>query len=113
MSNKITINVDLNGTLYPISCEEEDKNRLIKSSEEVNKVIKELSDFSESVGENRLLAMASILLADKLIDKTDTLKKNSSLESFNSDKQQLFELVDWIKKATVRMNNIAKLIQNS
>ena len=65
MSNKVTIKININGTVYPVSCEYGEEERLIKSSEEVNKAIKELSSLADSVGETRLLAMASLLLAKK------------------------------------------------
>ena len=71
MSNKTTLNIDLNGKKYPVLCELGEEQRVIKSSEQVNKVIKELSAVSESVGETRLLEMTCLLLADKLIEKND------------------------------------------
>jgi len=43
MSNKTTLNIDLNGKKYPVLCELGEEQRVIKSSEQVNKVIKELS----------------------------------------------------------------------
>ena len=111
MSNKVTVKININGTIYPVSCEFGEEERLIKSSEEVNKAIKELSGLAESVGETRLLAMASLLIADKLIEKTDTLKKEIFIDNNSSD--DLTELIDWIEKATVRMNKVANLLEKN
>ena len=111
MSNKVTIKININGTIYPVSCEFGEEERLIKSSEEVNKAIKELSSLAESVGETRLLAMASLLIADKLIEKTNVLEKEISID--NNSSENSIELIDWIEKATVRMNKVANLLEKN
>ena len=113
MSNKVTINININGTVYPVSCEFGEEERLIKSSEEVNKAIKELSGLAESVGETRLLAMASLLIADKLIEKTDVLEKEISIDIDKNSSDNLIGLIDWIEKATVRMNKVANLLEKN
>ena len=43
MSNKVTIKVNINDIVYPVTCESGEENRLIQSSNEVNKAIDELS----------------------------------------------------------------------
>ena len=111
MSNKVTIKININGTVYPVSCEFGEEERLIKSSEEVNKAIRELSGLAESVGETRLLAMASLLIADKLIEKTNVLEKEISID--NNSSENSIELIDWIEKATVRMNKVANLLEKN
>ena len=111
MSDKITINVNLNGTIYPVSCEVGQEERLIKSSEEVNRTIRELSTVSQNIGETRLLAMTSLLIADKLIETQDVSEREISQKKNASNSENLRELVDWIEKATIRMNNIANLLE--
>ena len=78
-----------------------EEDRLIESSKEVNKVISSLSNVSETIGETRLLAMTSLILADKLIEQENT-----------SDNNNLNELINWLEKATERMNKVAKLLEN-
>ena len=105
MSNKITVNVDINGIKYPVSCISGEEDRLIESSKEVNKVIEDLSKVSGVIGETRLLAMTSLILADKIINK----------ESFPDEDLKLIEIEDfihWLAKATDRMNKVAKLLEN-
>ena len=111
MSNKININININGKIYPVSCETGEEQRLIKSSEEVNKVIQELSSLSDSVGETRLLAMASLLMADKFIEKTNLLEKNVTANVIDHNSNALIDLVEWIEKATARMNKVANLLE--
>ena len=105
MSENITVKIEINGIVYPVSCMSGEEDRLIKSSKEVNKIISSLSDVSEAVGETRLLAMTSLILADKLIEE-----KNTSDESKNND--YINEFNNWLEKATERMNKVAKLLEN-
>ena len=101
MSETVTVKIEINGVVYPVSCMAGEEDRLIESSKEVNKVIASLSNVSESIGETRLLAMTSLILADKLIEQENT-----------SDNNNLNELINWLEKATERMNKVAKLLEN-
>ena len=73
MSETVTVKIEINGVVYPVSCMTGEEDRLIESSKEVNKVIASLSNVSETIGETRLLAMTSLILADKLIEQENTL----------------------------------------
>ena len=101
MAETVTVKIEINGVVYPVSCMTGEEDRLIKSSKEVNKVIASLSNVSETIGETRLLAMTSLILADKLIEQENT-----------SDNNNLNELINWLEKATERMNKVAKLLEN-
>ncbi len=105
MSNKVTVNVDINGMKYPVSCISGEEERIIKSSKEVNTIIRDLTKVSGVIGETRLLAMTSIILADKLLNKETNADNN-----FNLD--QIEDLTDWLAKATERMNKVAILLEN-
>ena len=105
MSETVTVKIEINGVVYPVSCMSGEEARLIESSKEINKVISSLSDISKTVGETRLLAMTSLILADKLIEK-----KNTNDDSKSDD--NLKELINWLEKATERMNKVAKLLEN-
>ena len=101
MSETVTVKIEINGVVYPVSCMTGEEDRLIESSKEVNKVISSLSNVSETIGETRLLAMTSLILADKLIEQENS-----------SDNNNLNELINWLEKATERMNKVAKLLEN-
>ena len=101
MSETVTVKIEINGVVYPVSCMTGEEERLIDSSKEVNKVIASLSNVSETIGETRLLAMTSLILADKLIEQENTYENNN-----------LNELINWLEKATERMNKVAKLLEN-
>ena len=102
MSETVTVKIEINGVVYPVSCMTGEEDRLLESSKEVNKVIAGLSNISETLGETRLLAMTSLILADKLIEQENTKDTNNNMN----------ELVIWLEKATERMNKFAKLLEN-
>ena len=102
MSETVTVKIEINGVVYPVSCMTGEEDRLIESSKEVNRVITSLSNVSETIGETRLLAMTSLILADQLIEKENISDTNNNMN----------ELVNWLEKATERMNKVAKLLEN-
>mgnify|MGYP000260766799 FL=1 len=102
MSEAVTVKIEINGVVYPVSCMAGEEDRLIESAKEVNKVIASLSNVSETIGETRLLAMTSLILADKLIEKENKTIVNNNMN----------ELVNWLEKNTERMNKVAKLLEN-
>ena len=102
MSEAVTVKIKINGVVYPVSCMAGEEDRLIESAKEVNRVIASLSNVSEIIGESRLLAMTSLILADKLIEKENTKDVNNNMN----------ELVNWLEKNTERMNKVAKLLEN-
>ena len=102
MSEAVIVKIEINGVVYPVSCMAGEEDRLIKSSKEINKVIASLSNVSETIGETRLLAMASLILADQLIEKENLTDTNNNMN----------ELVNWLEKNIERMNKVAKLIEN-
>ena len=112
MSNKVTVKININGVIYPVSCHSGEESRLIKSSEEVNKVIEELSNVSDLVGETRLMAMTSLILADKLIEKENINEDNIKSNMSDDELTDMTEIMDWLNKATERMNKVAKLLEN-
>jgi cell division protein ZapA len=105
MSETVTVKIEINGVVYPVSCMSGEEDRLIKSSKEVNQVIAGLANISKNVGETRLLAMTSLILADKLNEQYNTEDKNKYYNQMN-------DLVSWLEKATERMNKVAKLLEN-
>ena len=84
MSETVTVKIEINGVVYPVSCMTGEEDRLIESSKEVNKVIASLSNVSGTIGETRLLAMTSLILADKL-EEIEEFKNGKSFVDKNSD----------------------------
>ena len=90
MPETVTVKIEINGVIYPVSCMSGEEDRLIKSSKEVNQVITNLSKTSENVGETRLLAMTSLILADKMIEQENVLDKNKNHDQIN-------DLINWLE----------------
>tara|TARA_B100001059_G_scaffold201942_1_gene209599 strand:+ start:353 stop:673 length:321 start_codon:yes stop_codon:yes gene_type:complete len=105
MSNKVTVKIAINGVNYPVSCVSGEEERLIKSSQEVNKVIDDLAKVTGGISETRLLVMTSLILADKLLDRQASDDTDLNLN-------QIEELIVWLAKATKRMNKVAMLLEN-
>ena len=105
MAEQVTVKITINGTTYPVTCIKGEEDRLIESSQEVNKVIEELSSVSGMVGESRLLAMTSLILADKLIDNKKPIDTD-----FNN--KEITEFINWFGKIATTMNKVAKLLEN-
>ena len=105
MAEQVTVKITINGTTYPVTCIKGEEDRLIESSKEVNKVIEDLSSVSGMVGESRLLAMTSLILADKLIDNKKPIDTD-----FNN--KGITEFINWFGKIATRMNKVAKLLEN-
>ena len=49
--------------------------------------------------------MTSLILADKLIEEYNTTEQSKDHYCMN-------EVIDWLEKATERMNKVAKLLEN-
>ena len=105
MSDTVTVKIEINGVVYPVSCMSGEQERLVKSSQEVNAVIASLSGISDNVGETRLLAMTSLILADKLSEM-------ENIKDISTSNNQMNEFSNWLEKATERMNKVAKLLEN-
>ena len=105
MSETVTVKIEINGVVYPVSCMFGEEERLVKSSKEVNEAIASLSNISENVGETRLLAMTCLVLADKIIEQENTTDERKNYNQMN-------DLVNWLEKAIKRMNKVANLLEN-
>ena len=66
------VNVQVNGRSYRVACEDGQEDRIARLAGEVDVRIKEMVETVGQVGDNRLLVMASLLIADELDDlRTD------------------------------------------
>ena len=88
----VTVKIEINGVVYPVSCMSV-KGQTYKIFKRVNQVIADLANISENVGETRLLAMTSLILADKLNEQYNNEDKNKYYNQMN-------DLVNWLEKAT-------------
>ena len=106
MSDEIVIKIEIDNKIYPISCKRGEENRVKNSALLLSETIKELKQSTESVSENRLLVMSGLILADKV--KTNNENNNNVLET-----KKLEELIKWLEKSTSKLNNVARLLDES
>ena len=107
MSDQIVIKVEINDKVYPVSCKLGEEERVKNSAKLVSETIKELTQSNDSASENRLLLMSSLILADK-ITANSNINNDVSL-----DKKNIVELLDWLDDATLRLNKVATLFDES
>tara|TARA_B100000965_G_scaffold164167_1_gene136654 strand:- start:26 stop:346 length:321 start_codon:yes stop_codon:yes gene_type:complete len=106
MSDEIVIKVEIDDKTYPISCKIGEEERVKKSALLLSETIKDLKQSTESVSENRLLVMSGLILADKVKNRNDN--NHNALET-----KKLEELIKWLEKSTSKLNNVARLLDES
>tara|TARA_B100000579_G_C22524105_1_gene707572 strand:+ start:398 stop:718 length:321 start_codon:yes stop_codon:yes gene_type:complete len=106
MSDEIVIKVEIDDKTYPISCKRGEEERVKKSALLLSETIKDLKQSTESVSENRLLVMSGLILADKVKNRNDN--NHNALET-----KKLEELIKWLEKSTSKLNNVARLLDES
>ena len=105
MSDEVVVKVEIFNKIYPISCKEGEEDRVRRSAELLSKTIKELDSSNIDTSENRLLVMAGLILSDKI-----------NLQDGNnkvSDNVNLNEIIKWLEKTSARLNNVARLLDES
>ena len=107
MSDEIVIKIEINDKIYPVSCKSGEEERVKNSAKLVSETIKELAQSNSSASENRLLVMSSLILADKI---TANFNINDDV---SLDKKNIVELLDWLDNATLRLNKVATLFDES
>ena len=105
MSDEIVIKIEIDDKIYPISCKVGEEERVKKSALLLSNTIKDLKLSTETLSENRLLVMSGLILADKV--KTE----NNNINVLETKK--LEELIKWLEKSTSKLNNVARLLDES
>ncbi len=79
----------INGRVYRLSCEDGEEKRLLQLAKDVGARVDAFSESFGQVGENRLLLLAALRLADELLDAKTLIEKHtgSSLEALKDLKE--------------------------
>ena len=67
------VTVTLNGRTYRLRCEDGEEQRLFALADHIRDKVDQLIGEFGQIGENRLLFMAALLVADELFDARDRL----------------------------------------
>ena len=105
MSDEVVVKVEIFNKMYPISCKEGEEDRVRRSAELLSKTIKELDSSNSDISENRLLVMAGLILSDKI-----NLQQDNDIVI---DTLNLNEMIKWLEKSSARLNNVARLLDES
>ena len=95
--NQSIVTIRLNGQPYQMGCESGSEERIKVLAKNVDTIVQELKGSHGQIGEARLLAMASLIIADKL----EILKNEKSLE-LNTEK-----IINSIEDITSEINQLA------
>lgn len=92
---KLSLKVVVAGRAYPLSVEESEEKRVLKSASDINKAIKLLQDNYAVKDMQDLLAMTALQLASKSenVTKTEDVD-NSKLKEIEDDLQALSDELD-------------------
>lgn len=92
---KLSLKVVVAGRTYPLSVEESEEKRVLKSASDINKAIKLLQDNYAVKDMQDLLAMTALQLASKSdsVTKTEDVD-NSKLKEIEDDLQSLSDELD-------------------
>ena len=95
--NQSIVTIRLNGQPYQMGCESGSEDRIKVLAKNVDSIVQELKGSHGQIGEARLLAMVSLIIADKL----EILQKEKSPE-LNIEK-----IINSIEDITSEINQLA------
>lgn len=105
------VTITLNGRPYDVACEDGQEPQLHRLAEYVDKRLKELVAAVGDVGEARLLAMASILIADEVADAHDKIDAlTAASDSTQRDTASATHLMDSLAE---RIETIAARLEQA
>jgi cell division protein ZapA len=106
------VSVTINGRIYQIACDDGQEANLTRLADYVDKRVGELVAAVGQVGDDRLLVMASLLVADELSDaatRLDGLDEPDQSERLIDDEA----LIAHIDTLAERIENIAQRLEQS
>ena len=95
--NQSIVTIRLNGQPYQMGCESGSEERIKLLAKNVDSIVQELKGSHGQIGEARLLAMASLIIADKL-----EILKNEKSSELNIEK-----IINSIEDITSEINQLA------
>ena len=108
MTNQTIVKIEVNGKLYPISCEVGEEERVMASGKLLSEIISTLDNQDNKISESKILLMAALILADKNLRKINEESKNGAQHALDLD-----VIVLWLEKLNLKFKNIETLINNS
>lgn len=109
------VDISINGQSYSIACDDGQEAHLVRLAQYVDNRVKELvAAVGPHVGDNRLLVMASLLIADELSDSYSELESlrtsNEGIVKRMEAEESLTGLLDGVAD---RLETIAERVQQA
>ena len=95
--NQSIVTIRLNGQPYQMGCESGSEERIKLLAKNVDSIVQELKGSHGQIGEARLLAMASLIIADKL----------EILQNEKSPELNIEKIINSIEDVTSEINQLA------
>ena len=108
MTDQNILKVNIHGKSYPISCKKGEEDRVRQSAVLLNEIIDTIDNQDDKISENRILLMASLILADKNLRD---IKLNQSYEKNNT--VEIDEIINWLEQINLKFNKVASLLDDS
>lgn len=107
------VSVTLNGRSYQLECDDGEEQHLLKLSETIGRHIEELKTKVGQIGDDRLMLMAGLMVADQLADTKAKLDEaNASLANIVQDQASADKLVQSVQdELAVRIGDAAERIE--
>ena len=103
------VDINVNSQNFQIACEDGQEDRLLDLAKIVDEKVTELVDQVGQVGQNRLLVMAALVIADELADYRDLAKESAEGKTAEADNkmaasieelsQRIEKIADWVNEA--------------
>lgn len=110
----VQVTVSINGFNYTVGCEDGQEEHLQAMARIVEDHIELIRQIGGQSGEGRLLALASLIMADKLYDmnrQIQELKKHENKKELESLKDENSQLKEKIKLFSDRAEALAKKLE--
>ncbi len=99
------VSIKINGRDYLIACEDGEEKHLTFLADYVNRQVDGLVESVGQVGEARLLLMASLLVADKLVEASQALDELKGGAETAAGEVDLAKLTERIEDIAARLEN--------
>lgn len=108
MSDQNVLKVEIHGKSYPITCKKGEEDRVSKSAALLNEIINSIENEDNKISENRIMLMASLIIADKYIRNRDINKFENKADFIDTK-----EFLSWLEQINLKFNKVASLIDES